>query len=259
MSKLLKLRRQELELILKDVENAVRNYQGTVFEFKKEFKDDRKAVVNFTEEAWGKMTTLVKMCDKEIGWEGIAKRCEPTDGNATYIVEDILVYPQRVTGATVEADVTEYDKWKWELDDETFSNKRFHGHSHVNMGVTPSSTDLKMYQQQVDELGDDQFYIFMIINKKGDMTVKIYDKLDNAYYDSSEVTVCYPERYEEFWEEAQKMILKPQPTTITPPKYPAYSSRYPNYYGYDDDDMYYMGGGWDRAQDYLKKVEKFKK
>ncbi len=254
MSKKMRLTRAELELILGDVEKAVSQYNGDKIEIKKEFKDERKAVLEFTTDAWEKMTTLVRMCDKEIGWEGVAKRQEPAeDGRAAYLVEDILVYPQRITGATVQSDVEEYDKWKWELDDETFNNKRFHGHSHVNMGVTPSGTDLKMYQEQIEELTDDDFYIFMIMNKKGEITVKIYDKRDNAYYDTSEVAVKHEERHGKFWENAQKMILKPKPSPVKSlaPQYGGVP-RYFNYYDLDDDD-------YDRAQYYLGRAEAFKK
>ena len=39
------------------------------------------------------------------------------------------------------------------------------GHSHVNMGTSPSSVDLNHQEEILRMLGDNDFYIFMIWNK----------------------------------------------------------------------------------------------
>ena len=41
-----------------------------------------------------------------------------------------------------------------------------HGHSHVNMGTSPSATDTKLQEDHLAQLQDNDFYIFLIVNKK---------------------------------------------------------------------------------------------
>ena len=58
--------------------------------------------VYITSNAYIKMRMLVDKTDKEVGWYGIVKEMPGLE--ATYVIEDIVVYPQKVTGATVEQD-----------------------------------------------------------------------------------------------------------------------------------------------------------
>lgn len=149
---------------------------------------NRKATVFFSEKAWLKMEALISGFEKEVGWHGVAYR----DSDATkdnYYISDIIVFPQEVTGATVVPDQKEYEKWLMSLDDETFNNLRMHGHSHVNMPVTPSSVDEKFYEDILDRLDQEMFYIFMIWNKKGAKTIKIYDFQKNVFFDTGDCTL----------------------------------------------------------------------
>lgn len=148
---------------------------------------DRRAVLRFTELAWLKMTVLVSGFDSEVGWHGLARRSE-TEEN-TFIVDDILIYPQKVTATTVSPDQVEYQNWLISQPDEIFQNIRFQGHSHVNMGVTPSGVDTAFYDEILSQLEDDMFYIFMIINKREEKHVRIYDMLNNVFYGTKDVTV----------------------------------------------------------------------
>lgn len=149
----------------------------------------RKAKIFFTEEAWMKMQTLVREFEKEVAWHGVAFRGED-DEKDEYIIKDILVYPQKVTGASVEMDTEEYAKWIEEnFEDERFFNIRMQGHSHVNMGVTPSSVDLTHQEAILDQLSDKMFYIFMIWNKKGDKNIKIYDLAKNILFETTDIEV----------------------------------------------------------------------
>lgn len=143
---------------------------------------ERPKVV-FTDTAWNKMTALVDACNKEVAWHGIVNK-----DKSTYTIQDILIFPQSVTGATVTTDDTEYSMWLAEQPDEVFNNIRFHGHSHVNMGVSPSGVD-DTYQQNILENVQD-FYIFLIINKRGSMWCTIYDVEDNVAYDTHDIDVC---------------------------------------------------------------------
>lgn len=148
----------------------------------------RKATVWFTEIAYRKFHALVKEFDKEVAWHGIAFRNEDLTKDEYYIT-DILVYPQEVTGATVTTDQNKYQTWLMNHDDDTFNNIRMQGHSHVNMGVTPSSVDDALYESILSQLDDTMFYIFMIWNKKDDKTCKIYDLAKNVMFDTADCEI----------------------------------------------------------------------
>jgi len=169
---------------------------------------DRKANLYFTELAWLKMQTLVREWSKEIAWHGLAYRCDD-ESKDDYIIKDILVYPQEVTGANVETDLEEYNKWLNNHDDDTYNNIRMQGHSHVNMSVTPSSVDEKCYREILDDLTDDMFYIFMIWNKSGQKTIRIYDIKKNILFETADITVLILDDgtgVEKFLAEAKEMV-----------------------------------------------------
>ena len=161
---------------------------GTISFTRKLAAVDRKATVYFTDVAWFKMQTLIMNTDKEIGWHGVAKRGDDPEKDE-YIISDIVIYPQTVTGATVNTDQAEYENWLNDLDDNTFNNLRMQGHSHVNMGVSPSSVDLDLYEEFLERMTPDMFYIFLIYNKRGDKMVKVYDLRKNLLFETADVTV----------------------------------------------------------------------
>lgn len=144
-----------------------------------------KPIVLFKPLAYLKMTKLVKTVDCECGWHGVVTR----DANV-FTVHDILVYPQKATAATVESDDDAYAAWLDALPDETYNSIRLQGHSHVNMGVTPSTTDndnrktfLKMINQTTG------YYIFMIANKPGLVHTCIYDMSQQLLFENSDITL----------------------------------------------------------------------
>lgn len=149
----------------------------------------RKAKIYFTEAAWMKMQALIKEFDKEVAWHGVAFRGED-ETKDEYIIKDIVVYPQKVTGSTVEMDTEEYAKWiEDNIEDERFFNIRMQGHSHVNMMVSPSSVDLAHQEAILDQLSDKLFYIFMIWNKRGDSNIKIYDLAKNVLFETADIDI----------------------------------------------------------------------
>ena len=104
MSKLIKLPQDILDQYTKEFYETLRS--GKFSDGKVNFTKtlgtvERKATVIFTKMAWEKMQLLVKEFDKEVAWHGVAERCEEKD---TYLISDILVYPQEVTGSTVTTD-----------------------------------------------------------------------------------------------------------------------------------------------------------
>lgn len=189
---------------------------GVTLNFKlKEARDDRKATITFSAKAWMKIFALIHTYSTEVEWHGVVER---TAADAFYI-KDVLIFPHKVTGATVISDQTEYEKWLDTLDDDTFNALRFHGHSHVNMGVTPSGVDMTYRHNILNNFGtpsatSDLFYIFLIFNKKGDISGEIYDLQNNALYSKStntdEINIVTEDCdwLTEFLDEAKRVITE---------------------------------------------------
>lgn len=148
--------------------------------------DDRCALLYFTPMAWIKMTALVSEFSTEVQWHGLVRRLSECE----FEIYDILVPPHTVTAATVTSDQEKYSNWINGLDDETFNALRFHGHSHVDMAVSPSVTDTDYRKDVITQLpkpdaNNDTFYIFLIINKRHDWSAEIYDLTYNALYSTT--------------------------------------------------------------------------
>ena len=135
--------------------------------------------------AYVKMRMLVDQMSTEVGWYGTVTKCPGLQ--ETYVIEDILVYPQTVTGATCEQDETKMFDFEMSLTTEQVNTKRFQGHSHVNMGVTPSGVDEQFYQDLLTQVND--YFIICITNKKNDYTVRFYDVENNILYTDLELKV----------------------------------------------------------------------
>ena len=191
MAKLIKITQETIEEIKREFYAALSSAKLSDGEIKftKSFGTVRRdASVYFTELAWNKMQTLIREFDKEVAWHGVAKRGTDPEKDE-YIISDILVYPQEVTGATVTTDQQKYQMWLMQQEDEVFNNIRMQGHSHVNMGVTPSGVDTSLYERILQQLEDDMFYIFLIYNKRGEHFYKVYDLAKNILFETADVTV----------------------------------------------------------------------
>lgn len=193
------------------------------FSFTKLFpSDDRKATVYFTAEAWAKIVVLIDGFDKEVAWHGVAYRGEDEEENSYYIT-DIVVYPQEVSGTTVEMDTEKYAMWLAEnAEDDRFNNIHMQGHSHVRMGTTPSGVDLTHQEEILNMLGDDDFYIFMIYNKSFERNCKVYDMKKNALFENGDVTIKLvgeDEGLREFYEAARSMVTDKYKNSYTTPYY----------------------------------------
>lgn len=170
-------------------------------------KDACKPTVWFEPAAFAKMLMLVHRFADEIAWHGVVDRVD----KETFIVKDILVYPQEVTGATVTTDQERYQKWMLELDDEVFNAMHYQGHSHVNMGVTPSAVDEAFYESILAQLNADDWYIFMVINKRMEVYIRIYDMKSNTLYENGDVSfgvLSDGGDLESFLSEAKDLVVK---------------------------------------------------
>ena len=189
-------------------------------------KENEKAEVCFENEAFKKMKALISTCDKEIGWYGIVKRTS----ERKFVVKDILMFPQTVTGSTVQTDDEEFISWESGLSDEEFTGKTFYGHSHVNMGVSPSGTDLEFQDNLLQNVTD--FYIFGIFNKKNDHWLNIYDVKNNILYENKDIEYTYYESEAETWAKGviEKYVKEPKKPLVSPVKPGSWREYYAQYY-----------------------------
>lgn len=168
--------------------SRIRLFDGE-FKFTRSWKYDSKDIpktkLYYTPSAYLKMIKLVNTFDKEVAWHGLTRRMNEN----TYLVYDIIIYDQIVTSVHVDTDDEKYTQFLCDIDKSgKFDDLRFQGHSHVNMGTSPSSTDL-LTQKNFMQNMKDGFYVFTIWNKKGEHTDYIYDYDNNIMYDSKDI-VC---------------------------------------------------------------------
>lgn len=175
---------------------------------------EEEALILLTQNAATKMKALINQAEKEIAWHGTVSR--GTKKNI-FLIEDIFVFPQIVTGASVDTDDEEYNDWLLKQPGEIYNKLRFHGHSHVNMGVTPSGTDDKYRYDMCQQLED--FYIFGIFNKKNAMHLDVYDVENNIYYENADVSVKHEEDKTEWAKEKITTLLRAPVTKVIDTKF----------------------------------------
>ena len=173
-------------------------------------KPEQKPVVVLSALALHKMEQYVKHCSNEVAWHGTVTR----EDNFYYIT-DVFLYPQEVTSVTVNSVPEKYSQWIEQLPDEVLNSMRFQGHSHVNMGVTPSGTDTSYWREILVNLRNDDYYVFMILNKSGSMHFNIFDLAANAHYDNVDIAVAYDDDVFDAKAELDKFIIKKPVTPIT--------------------------------------------
>jgi len=124
------------------------------------------------------------------------------------------VYPQEVTGSTVNTDWGKYTEWLYSFDDEDFNKIRMQGHSHVNMGVNPSGVDVNHRAEILKQLDPDMYYIFMIWNKALKAHTLIYDMKRNVLYEDDDIIleILDDESMEAFLSVAKENVQKKKPT-----------------------------------------------
>ncbi len=203
---------------------VLENLEKFDFTHKKEFvmpieeflpppKDIKIAI---TIDAYLKTMKIVQSCDKEIAWHGTVEKQENT-----YTITDVFTYPQHITGVTVDANEISYGPWLLSQG-ERLNTIRMQGHSHVNMAVSPSSTDTLYYKELIEHVND--YYIFLIVNKKNEIHLRFYDLQDNLLYTDIPLTVKTNSNIDlDEWYKEQEKMLTHKTTTLTLKKWPTYN------------------------------------
>lgn len=132
-------------------------------------------------QALSKMYQYIQQCADEIGWLGTVRH---TDANS-YLIDDVYLFEQQVHATTTEIKPDDLAKMAEELlqrEDgvDIWNNMKMWGHSHVNMGITPSSQDDKQ-MEEFGQAGHD-FFIRLIGNKKGEMKLDFYNYATGVVY-----------------------------------------------------------------------------
>ena len=215
--------------------------------------------VYITVEAYLKMRKLVDDTSTEIGWYGTVDKLP---GINSYIINDIIVYPQIVTGATCEQDEDKMFEFEMSLTDEQVNHKRFHGHSHVNMSTGPSGVDESFYRDILSQTTD--YFIITITNKRKEYTTRFYDIENNILYTDVPINIVTDkgELLDDWYDEAKDKLTN---KTVVPKKEP---TKYPSSVVTEEelDDLYdeswydrYDRYGYDYWPSYYKVTEQKEK
>ncbi len=192
MSKPIKLTEELLQKIQEEFVakvKTVKMFDGKL-EYSRTFKwdgEDDRATIYLSSVAFAKMNALIQQFSEEVAWHGVVHRDE--ENPTIFYITDILVYPQVVTGTTVNTDQDAYQTWLYAFDDDVFNHIRMQGHSHVNMSTSPSPVDTTHQEKILEQIGDDDYYIFMIWNKRYEHFVRIFDLKNNTLYETADVDV----------------------------------------------------------------------
>lgn len=175
-------------------------------------KNKDKVFVTFSMKAYIKMRDLVDRFASEVGWFGFIDKISDLE----YHITDICVYPQLVTGATVKET---NEPWDDDMPIEQIKRRHFHGHSHVDMAPTPSSTDIKHRDDQVSMVKSDSFYFFMITNKKCAWTAALFDLANNVVYNTDDILIDVDlgdgEMLSDFVDDTKKMVKNSTPQLLS--------------------------------------------
>ncbi len=158
----------------------------------RKLNSEKLPIIQFNYDVWLQIQFLVEECTTEVGWKGAVSRSENI-----FTIKKIWVPEQEVTATTT--DITdEGESWagfECHNDFNDLDMMRYWGHSHVNMGVSPSGTDDKQMEEYMDN--GCTFYIRSIHNKKGACYLDLYDAERELEFYNLEPKILYPQEITE--------------------------------------------------------------
>lgn len=116
-----------------------------------------------TLEALGRVNEIVRQSDKEVGWMGQMIRQEHKSGLITLTLFNPYVPRQIVSAATTDIDADGVAEYALAVKQPELI--KWWGHSHVNMGITPSGTDMTTFHEHIENDPDNPF-VMTIHNKE---------------------------------------------------------------------------------------------
>jgi hypothetical protein len=133
----------------------------------------QKPQILVSREAYDKMRLFVELADKEVGWLGTVRQVAPD-----FLIEEVFLFKQEVGATTCEISADGLAEFATNIlssreDGMDMVNRlQFWGHSHVNMGTSPSGQDDA--QMEVFQENGCPFFIRGILNKNGRMEFAIF-------------------------------------------------------------------------------------
>lgn len=184
----------EREAILAQLAAQLKNCDN-ISKFKPDFtkmleeKEILRPMLLMTSDIYLKMYSLVQHSSKEISWHGLVARDKEQQ---IYEIYDIVMFPQINTATTTTTDDDEYAEWLVEKMTDpkfAFNDMRMHGHSHVDMNVFSSGVDDAYQKELLTKVDDGDYYIFLVLNKKFEMCILLYDFEQNILFKNSDIDV----------------------------------------------------------------------
>jgi len=158
---------------------------------------------------------IVASQKEEVAWMGLVEQI----GEYDYLIEKLYIPTQQVSAATAEIDEKAIAELTNKILDAGLdpSMLRYHGHSHVNMGVTPSMVD---QDHMFDYLEHADWFIREIRNKRGEKKVDVFNKTRGVAFQCVDTEIWELAKEAEFYE-AIDLQLKESVTKriFTPYKY----------------------------------------
>lgn len=177
-------------------------------------------------EARQKMEIYCDLSTGEIGWLGFVKDL----GENGFLIEDVALLKQEVHSTTTEITPEGLLEFWGNTAPEDQLKIKLWGHSHVNMGVSPSGQD----NDQMEYFKDgNPWFIRLITNKKREYHIDIYDYENGiqVHMDQSDLITYNPKANElkKAIEDEIKEKVSEKKTTYNPPaktEKPAYTGGY---------------------------------
>ena len=154
---------------------------------------------------------IVDRCKNEVGWIGLGKQLEDGD----YLIHDLAVLPQEVHSTECEFEDDAVSDWAEEFMEAGGDTTEFilWGHSHVDMTVSPSGTDIGQAAKYIKDCSP---FICAIYNKQGDSRHDIYDRVKGVVFEDVYSTVDIPRLTDEQSTELDVLLeanVKPRKVT----------------------------------------------
>lgn len=137
--------------------------------------------VFFAAAALAKVHHIVSTCTTEVAWFGLVDELDDGD----FLITDIYIPEQEVSAAAADIDAAAIAQLVHRYNIDSYK-LRYHGHSHVNMSVEPSSTDQHHIEDYLEHY---DWFIRTISNKRGEMRVDLFDKRSGFTYQNIGYTI----------------------------------------------------------------------
>jgi Zn finger protein HypA/HybF involved in hydrogenase expression len=130
------------------------------------------------------LNKIIANCDSEIGFLATGKKIivDQKDSRLIiYYIDELFIPEQTVNGVECELKAESIMQVVSQHITKGGSPNDFRVwiHSHVNMGCNPSGTDTTTFNEHIKE--SEEWYMMVIINKKGNIAIHIADKKENVY------------------------------------------------------------------------------